>query len=157
MLTKNAETGTVRLRDLVSGRVLLTLEGNHGLIDGPFSPPAISADNATAAMVTKDYQIRVYDLTTGKVRHTHKADGAVWFMSLSDDGRYLEWSIQRRVDDVRPAGPFALDTQTGQIDTLAPGSRPTSKWYTVCQTFEPCSARIAGQSIVIEPPALIVA
>jgi WD40 repeat protein len=128
MLTNDAETGTVRLRDVVSGRVLLTLEGSHGLVDGPFLSPAISVDNTTAALVTKDYQIRVYDLTTGKVRLTHKPDGEVWFMGLSDDGRYLEWSIQRRVDDVRSSGPFTLDTRTGQIETTAPGTRPTGKW-----------------------------
>jgi WD40 repeat protein len=128
MLTKDAATGTVRLRDLVSGRAILTLEGNHGLVEGPFSPPAISADNTTAAMMTNDYQIRVFDLTTGKVRHTHKADGAVWFMDLSEDGRYFQWSIQRRVDEVRDAGPFTLDTHTGKIETMALGTRPTGQW-----------------------------
>jgi WD40 repeat protein len=115
MMTVHDASGTLRLRDIVTGRELLKLEGNDGFVGRPAEPLAISADGKTAALVSKDYYIRIYDLVTGKVRHKVDPDAAVWNVELSDDGRTMEWTVQRLVSDKRSEGPFVLDTQAGKI------------------------------------------
>jgi WD40 repeat protein len=114
MMTVHDASGTLRLRDIVSGRELLKLEGNHGFVGRPADPVAIARDGKTAALVSKDYYIRIYDLNTGKLRRKFDPDAAVWNVELSDDGRYMEWVVQRLIGDKRGDGPFYLDTQTGK-------------------------------------------
>jgi WD40 repeat protein len=114
MMTVHAASGTLRLRDIVSGRELLKLEGNHGFVGRPADPVAIARDGKTAALVSKDYYIRIYDLTTGKLRRKFDPEAAVWNVELSDDGRFMEWVVQRRIGDKRGDGPFYLDTHSGK-------------------------------------------
>jgi WD40 repeat protein len=125
MMTVHAPSGALRLRDIVSGRELLTLEGNHGFVGRPADPVAIARDGKTAALVSKDYYIRIYDLTTGKLRRKFDPEAAVWDVELSDDGRIMEWVAQRLISDKRGDGPFYLDTHTGK--ELADGKSFTNK------------------------------
>ncbi len=103
MMTVHDASGTLRLRDIVSSRELLKLEGSHGFDRFPWGRLAIARDGKTAALVSKDYYIRIYDLTTGKLRRKFNPEAAVGNVELSDDGRYLEFG-----------GPFVLDTHTGK-------------------------------------------
>lgn len=100
----------VRLRELVTGKSVLELEGKHGFIGGAATPASISVDEQSTAIVDKDGDIRVYDLKTGKLRFTFDPEAAVWSTTLSADGRYLEVSTQgRKVSD-----HFIVDTKSGK-------------------------------------------
>lgn len=127
MLTVHSASGTLRLRDLVSGRELLKLEGNHGFIGPAADPVTISGDGKTAALVSKDGDIRIYDLATGKLRRTFDPEAAVWDVELSDDGRHLEWVTQSRKGG---DGPFILDTHTGKESAGKPrfSVKPRDPW-----------------------------
>jgi RNA polymerase sigma factor (sigma-70 family) len=114
VLTAHANTGILRLRELISGRELLKLHGGHGSYVGGFSNVAISHDGKAAALVSSDYQIRVYDLITGKVRRVFDPQAPVVHLDLSHDGRYLQWKGQTRVGGKNVDGPFVIDTFTGQ-------------------------------------------
>jgi WD40 repeat protein len=103
MMTVHDASGTLRLRDIVSGRELLKLEGSHGFDRFPWGRLAIARDGKTAALVSKDYYIRIYDLTTGKLRRKFDPEAVVGNVELSEDGRYMEFK-----------GPFVLDTHTGK-------------------------------------------
>jgi WD40 repeat protein len=130
ILTNDVNTGVVRLRDMLSGRALLVLEANDCPAKQNFQAAAVSADRKTAALVTHNGQIRIYDLSTRTVRHTYKGHWAVWYMTLSDDGRYVEWANRMLVVQRHNGndGPFILDTLTGDMKPLAPATRPMSQW-----------------------------
>jgi WD40 repeat protein len=119
MMTVHEPSGVLRLRDIVSGRELMKLEGKHGFVGPPADPLSIARDGKTAALVSKDYYIRIYDLTTSKLRRTFDPDAAVWNVELSDDGRYMQWVAQRLISDKRGDGPFYLDTRTGEEHAAA--------------------------------------
>lgn len=103
MMTVHDASGILRLRDIVSGRELLKLEGTDGFDRWPWGRLAIARDGKTAALVSKDYYIRIYDLTTGKLHRKFNPEEAVGHVDLSDDGRSMEFG-----------GPFVLDTHTGK-------------------------------------------
>jgi WD40 repeat protein len=119
MMTVHDATGTLRLRDIVSGRELLKLEGNDGFDRFPWGRLAIARDRKTAALVSKDYYIRIYDLTTGKLRRKFNPEEAVGHVELSDDGRYMEFG-----------GPVVLDTHTGKgrADGKPFNPKPRDHW-----------------------------
>jgi WD40 repeat protein len=111
MLTLHEGTGVLRLRDFVSGRQLLQLEGNHGFASGHVHPAVVARDGKSAVLVSRDYQIRVYDLDNGKLRITYHPRAAILSLDFSEDGRYLSWVTQGRPGG---DGPFFLDTHTGR-------------------------------------------
>jgi RNA polymerase sigma factor (sigma-70 family) len=104
------DNGTLRLRELVTGREVLKMEGKDGWVGGVTEPVSVSVDGSTAALVSKDYNIRVYDLTTGKRRCTFDPEAAVWSVRLTTDGRYLLVLCQDR----KKGEEFILDTHTGR-------------------------------------------
>jgi RNA polymerase sigma factor (sigma-70 family) len=105
-----ADSGTLRLRELVTGREVLKMEGKDSWVGGVTEPVSVSVDGSTAALVSKDYNIRVYDLTTGKRRCTFDPEAAVWSVRLATDGRYLLVLCQDR----KKGEEFILDTRTGR-------------------------------------------
>lgn len=126
-------SNVVRLRDLVTGKSVLQLEGKHGFIDGAATPASISVDEQSTAIVDKDGDIRVYDLKSGKLRFTFDPEAAVWSADLSADGRYLQVSTQgRKVSD-----NFIVDTKSGK--EVAPGSLD---WPDAKQLSEPSEGRL---------------
>jgi WD40 repeat protein len=106
----------LRLRELVTGKAALQLEGKHGFIGGGANPASISVDGGSAAVVDKDGDIRVYDLKSGKVRFTLDPEAAVWSADLAADGRFLQVSTQGR----KLSDRFIVDTKTGK--EVAPDS-----------------------------------
>ena len=120
MMTVHDDSGILRLRDIVSGRELLKLEGTDGFDRWPWGRLAIARDGKTAALVSKDYYIRIYDLTTGKLRRKfNPGEEAVGHVDLSDDGRYMKFG-----------GPFVLDTHTGKkrADVQLFATKPRDYW-----------------------------
>jgi WD40 repeat protein len=109
-LLTTGENGSLRLHELVTGREVLKLEGKDGWVGGAAEPVSVSVDGSTAALVSKDYNIRVYDLTTGKRRCTFDPEAAVWSVRLTTDGRYLLVLCQDR----KKGEEFILDTHTGR-------------------------------------------
>jgi WD40 repeat protein len=89
-----APDGTLRQRDLVSGREVRALAGKHGYVFGAATPAALSADASVIAVVSKDYDIRVYELASGKILLDFDTPCAVWGVYLSADNCYLSWTSQ---------------------------------------------------------------
>jgi WD40 repeat protein len=89
-----APDDTLRQRDLVTGKELRVLEGKHGFVFGAAGPAAVSRDAKIIALVSKDYNIRAYDLATGKILLDFDTPCAVWDVFLSRKGDYLSWSSQ---------------------------------------------------------------
>jgi len=100
----------IRLRELVTGKSVLKLEGKYGFIGGAATPASISVDGQSAAIVDKVGDIRVYDLTSGKLRFTFDPEAAVWSATLSADGRFLQVSTQGR----KLSDHFIVDTKIGK-------------------------------------------
>jgi WD40 repeat protein len=89
-----AADGTLRQRDLVSGREVRVLAGKHGYVFGAALPAALSADASVIALVSKDYHIRAHDLASGKILLDFDTPCAVWDVFLSADNRYVSWTSQ---------------------------------------------------------------
>jgi RNA polymerase sigma factor (sigma-70 family) len=100
----------LRVRDIVTGKPVLQLDGKDGFIGGAANPAQVSVDGQSAAVVGNDGDVRVYDLTTGKVRFQFDPEAAVWSASLSGDGRYLQVSCQGR----KKGENVILDTVSGK-------------------------------------------
>ncbi len=100
----------LRVRNLVTGETDLQLAGKHGFVGGAAGPAHASVDGKSAAIVGKDGDIRVYDLTTGQVRFQFDPEAPVWDADLSANGRYLQVSCQGRVKGEL----FVVDTSTGK-------------------------------------------
>jgi WD40 repeat protein len=107
-----APDGTLRQRELVTGRQLRELAGKHGFVFGAALPAAASADGSVVALVSKDYHIRAYELATGKILLDFDTPCAVWSVFLSADGRYVSWTSQNhpKGDD----GVHYLEVTTGK-------------------------------------------
>src|SRR5207253_3160470 len=80
--------GEFRLRDLATGAELLKLERKDNFLGSLSNPAAVSADGSAAA-VSGQTGVRVYDLATGRIRHEFQPQFPIWGLALSPGGRYL--------------------------------------------------------------------
>jgi WD40 repeat protein len=126
-----APDGTLRKRDLVTGRELRVLAGKHGFVFGAAEPASVSQDGKVLAVVSRDYNIRAYDLASGKILLDFDPPCAIWSVFLSPRGQALAWTSQNhpKGDRVRyldvssgreveraelPASALPLDREVGR-------------------------------------------
>jgi WD40 repeat protein len=106
-----ATDGTVRQRDLVTGKELRLLEGKHGFVFGATGPASIAPNAKIVALQGKDYNLRAFDLKTGKLLVNFEPPCAVWDIILSPDGRYISWTSQSHPQG---DGNRYIDLKTGK-------------------------------------------
>ncbi|HEY1376239.1 MAG TPA: sigma-70 family RNA polymerase sigma factor, partial [Gemmataceae bacterium] len=120
LIARGGNSGTVRVWDAATGKVLRDLAGHKGVVQGL----AFSADGRLLATGGFDRTLRLWDLTTG--REIWNRDGGLVseLVAISPDGRWIAGSGQhnRRVQlyEARTGSPRRLLIgHQGPVDGLA--------------------------------------
>jgi hypothetical protein len=107
------------------------LAGRHGFVFGPAEPVSVSRDGKVLAVVSRDYNIRAYNLSSGKILLDFEPPCAIWDVFLSPRGQVVAWTSQNhpKGDRVRyldvssgreveraklPASALPLDREVGR-------------------------------------------
>jgi WD40 repeat protein len=115
-LAGGARDGAVRLWDVSSGKEIACLQESAAGVRGV----AFSPDGKTLAALQCDQgdQIKLWDLTTGKVRARLRNDGLYSVLAFAPDGTLAAGS------DIPPADPQRWNEVTGEVRLWDPAGQP---------------------------------
>jgi RNA polymerase sigma factor (sigma-70 family) len=138
--------GTLRLRDVATGKELRKLKGKDGYItNGHWDVSAVSEDGSSVAILGPA-GIRIYDLNTGEIRCQFTRDHPIWGMHFSADGRTLIVTIQ---DFQKGLLPRYHDARTGrQVEAPADAETRKKRGGRWREDTEEAKARLQGMKLL---------
>jgi WD40 repeat protein len=88
------EKGSIRLWELKGGRFLRSIEAPNPVETEEDDPPAVlclgfSPDDRFLAAATRDGDVGIWDVATGRTRYLLRPRAAVWALGFSADGKFL--------------------------------------------------------------------
>jgi WD40 repeat protein len=111
LLASGDGDGSVRLREVATGKVIRRIPG-HG---GEFQEIAFSPDGKQVARADEDGTVSVWDRASGRVIRTMRGDALPVWIVFSRDGRSLIAGFVTGMDDAMPKVVCLWDARTGRL------------------------------------------